>query len=395
MFQEDLIFTELDGFLRTVDTQPRDITTRGDQHTDSQAGNKQTDSPGSPSKHSTSPRLDKGCSTEDLESVNSEGVAFLQNCFPSVDLSDLQEVLTRCEGDIQWATNILLDTSMEYNEPNKPQVSVGTGALMAQPAIGPVLTSTPGRANDRTSGPARTEAFSFHSIDDSSTIPHSYVNTYQTNTYQTSHINKAAQFSSPPTNEAHKLDGSSNTGDNSRTPPSLAELCHGSLLSSPQALTSPDIQNTFAQGSVRRLQSIEEFRSRQHSESEYPTNEKAGFPTNEKPGNEGTATPPRSSANQPAVSMATPPRSSTSHLAAINPMSPGGTLSNEVFEMLFRQKSVPRQSSEERPSVRQSSQERVVDDLHQSETAQAQPVEQKPSPEHRVQRTPSPPIGKL
>ncbi len=329
--------------------------------------------------------------------MNSEGVAFLQNCFPSVDLSDLQEVLTRCEGDIQWATNILLDTSMEYNEPVKPQASVGTAGLISQPSIGPVLTSTPGRANDRTSGgPARTEAFTFHSIDDSSTIPHSYVNTntYQTNTYQTSHTNKAAQFSSPPTNEPHKLDGSLNAGDNSHTPPSLAELCHGSLLSSPQALTSPDIQNTFAQGSVRRLQSIEEFRSRQHSESEFPTNEKAGFPTNEKPGNEGTATPPRSSANQQAPSMATPPRSSASHLAAINPMSPGGTLSNEVFEMLFRQKSV-RQASEERPSVRQSSQERVVEEVHQSEAAQAQPVEHKPSPEHRVQRTPSLPIGKL
>ena len=294
--------------------------------------------------------------------MNTEGVAFLQNCFPSVDVSDLQEVLTRCEGDIQWATNILLDSSLEYNEPMKPQ------------PVGPVLTSTPGRTTDRTSEP-RTEAFSFHSMD-SDTIPHAHVNTHDT-----PHT-KAASYSSPTVLEGHAGQSSLNQSptDNSRTPPSLAELCHGSL-SSPQALTSPDVQNTFARGSVRRLQSIEEFR-RQHSESEPPPNEKAR--------NEGMGTPPGGSTNQQAAWPATPPRGSASQLAPSNPMSPGGTLNDEVFAMLFRQRSLRLPSQE-----RQLSQERILEEGQQSETASAQPAENRTSPENVVRRTPSPPIGRM
>ena len=60
--------------------------------------------------------LDKSCFVEE-QMVSSDGLDFLQKCFPSVDKSDLQEVLMRCEGDIQWATNILLDSTFEYNEP--------------------------------------------------------------------------------------------------------------------------------------------------------------------------------------------------------------------------------------------------------------------------------------
>ena len=60
--------------------------------------------------------LDKSCFVEE-QMVSSDGLNFLQKCFPSVDKSDLQEVLMRCEGDSQWATNILLDSALEYNEP--------------------------------------------------------------------------------------------------------------------------------------------------------------------------------------------------------------------------------------------------------------------------------------
>ena len=69
--------------------------------------------PASPSR-SQNTSLDKSCSTEDLLCQHTEGVDFLVNCFPGVARDDLSDIVDRCQGDVQWAVNILLDSGCEY-----------------------------------------------------------------------------------------------------------------------------------------------------------------------------------------------------------------------------------------------------------------------------------------
>ena len=183
--------------------------------------------------------LDKSCLAKE-EIVNPEGLSFLQRCFPSISESDLQEVLNRCEGDLQWATNILLDSSLEYNRPT---------------------SSTKANKDD--------------SVDNNQTVDQA-------------------------------LSGE----DNIYSPPPLAVLCHNSIPADTE-LSSNKVQQTFYHGSVRRLKSIEEFK-RQHS--------------------------------TPSESLDTGLEANAGdrqqNLSIVNPCSPGGTLKDEVFETLFRYKSI-------------------------------------------------------
>ncbi len=60
---------------------------------------------------------DQSSMAEEKVRKSPDDLTFLHSCFPTVDLQSLADVLAHCDGDIQWATNILLDSSLEYNEP--------------------------------------------------------------------------------------------------------------------------------------------------------------------------------------------------------------------------------------------------------------------------------------
>ena len=98
------------------------------------------------------PMLDKSCSVEE-EMVNPDGLSFLQKCFPSVDESDLQDVLTRCEGDLQWATNILLDSSLEYNKPVSSDKNYSTADAKNQTVKRSPTGESPGASGNISSPP--------------------------------------------------------------------------------------------------------------------------------------------------------------------------------------------------------------------------------------------------
>ena len=185
--------------------------------------------------------LDKSCSAEE-EMTNPDGLSFLQKCFPSIDESDLQDVLTRCEGDLQWATNILLDSSLEYNRPVSNDKNFSNGNVKNQTVKKSPTGESPGASCDISS------------------------------------------------------------------PPLLAVLCHSSLPSATE-LSSNNVQQTFYHGSVQRLKSIEEFK-RQHS----------------------TLSESHDMSAEAVVDR-------QRDLSMVNPCSPGGTLKDDVFETLFRQKS--------------------------------------------------------
>ena len=89
--------------------------------------------------------VDRSCSTKDLEEASQPGgTAFLQACFPSVGLEDLSDILQQCEGDVQWAVNILLDAGYEYNEPLPPPVPQPvTRTPTSQGSRPSVLTTAP------------------------------------------------------------------------------------------------------------------------------------------------------------------------------------------------------------------------------------------------------------
>ena len=64
-------------------------------------------------------KVDRGCSTEDLNSgPQGDGVEFLATCFPTVSRDDLEDMMHSCQGDVQWAVNVLLDAGYEYNQPS-------------------------------------------------------------------------------------------------------------------------------------------------------------------------------------------------------------------------------------------------------------------------------------
>ena len=100
------------------------------------------DGEGVEQKSSVSQRLvlHKSCSTHDLEEqARPDGIHFLKSCFSTVANDDLSEILERCEGDVEWAANILLDAGYEYNEcslqptPQTPRVTAATPRVIIQP----------------------------------------------------------------------------------------------------------------------------------------------------------------------------------------------------------------------------------------------------------------------
>ena len=55
--------------------------------------------------------LDKSSTTEDLLLVTySECINFLKGCFPDVSDSNLKDILDHCDGDTQWAMDLLLES---------------------------------------------------------------------------------------------------------------------------------------------------------------------------------------------------------------------------------------------------------------------------------------------
>ncbi|XP_071478990.1 uncharacterized protein [Diadema antillarum] len=89
-----------------------------------------------PSSPSSSPiphslKLDKSCMTEEIEDVDTseeDKVAMMKVCFPDASPSDLESILDTCKGDVQWATNILLDS---YGSAN---ISPAMGGLVVEAA---------------------------------------------------------------------------------------------------------------------------------------------------------------------------------------------------------------------------------------------------------------------
>ena len=58
--------------------------------------------------------LDKGCTTNDLLATTlAEGIEFLQGCFPDVSEEELAELLQHCDEDVQWAMDLLLESTFQ------------------------------------------------------------------------------------------------------------------------------------------------------------------------------------------------------------------------------------------------------------------------------------------
>ena len=68
--------------------------------------------------------LDQSSWTSDELDVWSNDVselATLEAMFPDLKREDLEDILLRCGYDVQWATDVLLDSGYEYNEPDKQE----------------------------------------------------------------------------------------------------------------------------------------------------------------------------------------------------------------------------------------------------------------------------------
>ncbi|XP_072039599.1 uncharacterized protein [Amphiura filiformis] len=66
-------------------------------------------------------KLDQSTMTEDIvrDRSLSTNLATLLSCFPNVPVESLQDVLTDCFGDVEWATNILIDSGYMETTPSK------------------------------------------------------------------------------------------------------------------------------------------------------------------------------------------------------------------------------------------------------------------------------------
>ena len=115
--------------------------------------------PGSPMK-SRSLRLDKGCSTEDLGPGCGENVTFLKTCFPTVPEEDLLDVFERCNCDVQWTVNLLLDSGYEQalispvvpTEESPSDENLAEGPSTQSRAEGGVTSATVEACNGGTDG---------------------------------------------------------------------------------------------------------------------------------------------------------------------------------------------------------------------------------------------------
>ena len=78
-----------------------------------------------PTSRETSPiphavKLHKSCMTEEVvQETHSDDdkLSMMQLCFPATHATDLQNILETCGGDVQWATNILLDSLAQAGPP--------------------------------------------------------------------------------------------------------------------------------------------------------------------------------------------------------------------------------------------------------------------------------------
>lgn len=194
--------------------------------------------PLSPNKTLKKLKLEKGCDTSDLEvaeTAEDTGLMFLKTCFPDVSDEDLTEMLQRCEGDTEWAVNILLDSGYEYNvsggaetDQNRNVISEDQPDEQVQ-AITMVESAT--SAPDSVAAPAPIHATSTQAKLMPIIMPTACTCTF------------------PPM----------------RSPSPLLELCHN--LVSPTGKSPFKMQEKVAENSVRRLRSIEAFK-RSHSKDD-------------------------------------------------------------------------------------------------------------------------------
>ncbi|KAI8502920.1 NEDD4-binding protein 2 [Branchiostoma belcheri] len=90
---------------------------------DTQEETKTSAAPSSPRRQRL--KLEKGCSTDDIpsERTHTGDLGFLQNCFPSVSVEDLRDFYEKCNHELEWTINLLLDSGIEYIEPTKSEHS--------------------------------------------------------------------------------------------------------------------------------------------------------------------------------------------------------------------------------------------------------------------------------
>ncbi|XP_035682236.1 NEDD4-binding protein 2-like isoform X1 [Branchiostoma floridae] len=107
-----------------------------------------TSAPSSPKRQKL--RLEKGCSTDDIpsERTHTGDLGFLQNCFPSVSVEDLRDFYEKCNHELEWTINILLDSGIEYIEPTKSEHSTeDNGPSMSQAEEGKTVATTEAASN--------------------------------------------------------------------------------------------------------------------------------------------------------------------------------------------------------------------------------------------------------
>ncbi len=192
-----------DGFQQVISATARDII-EGVQV----SGDERQSSPSRTQKLT----LEKSCATEPEDHFNPGGLDFLVNCFPTVSADDLSEILKRCEGDIQWAVNLLLDAGYEYNQPGTPSSQDHDNAV---------------------------------------------------------HMSQGARPKQPKPQSSQEIPSATAPLSSASMMP-LAVLCQAALAPT-TALASDDIQETISRSSVKRLQSIEDFQLKHSlSSSESP-----------------------------------------------------------------------------------------------------------------------------
>jgi DNA-nicking Smr family endonuclease len=171
-------------------------------------------------------KFDKSCDTKDLEEQEAAtvdgGLLFLKNCFPAVNNDDLGEILSRCEGDTEWAVNILLDSGYEYN--------------------------VEGSEVDQNSNVVNEE------FEDDVDVP------------------QELELGEPSSDESRAMKSepicipSTSSMTPLNLPSPLLELCH--QIVSPTEPSPSKLQETVAENSMLRLKTIDEFRKSHNSKKE-------------------------------------------------------------------------------------------------------------------------------
>ncbi|XP_066286594.1 NEDD4-binding protein 2-like [Branchiostoma lanceolatum] len=132
----------VDDNVRILTGKVTDVQALSGEKPDPQEGT-ETSPPSSPKRQKL--RLEKGCSTDDIpsERTHTGDLGFLQNCFPSVLVEDLRDFYEKCNHELEWTINILLDSGIEYIEPTTSEHSRGEdGPSKSETEEGKTTTTT-------------------------------------------------------------------------------------------------------------------------------------------------------------------------------------------------------------------------------------------------------------